>query len=511
MKKEVYNLYKPLRNHLRPVGIENAFYAIWAYLNFFQFNNAIPNNIQVDKIITDSKNDARRFLSEWELSLLAREMIVNGQENLSGATKNFQNYNYFSNAINKIKEFESNLSKLYINKNNILTELRRLSHRQFPWQQKPNSVDFIRYYKIYNNERLKEIAENKLKLSIQQWYTIGTAITGGILSHPKLNIDSEITIAGITKKHFDIFINFTSTNLTDLKEIIQRDVDYDDQYVYAFNPLEYYPLIKIKKYYYCPIITFLIWRMTSGIYFDLVNEKNFGNNFGFAFQDYIEEISKKVFKNKKIAFIPEEKYYVNTKTQKDSVDFIIKKNNLAFFVEAKAKRIQNKSKTQLLSNETMEKDLNILAEDILQIYKTIRDYKNGCYKHFKYDKSIIIYPLLVTLEDWYLFGEDVNNLKEKVKQKLITAKLSLNCLDEMPYTTCSIKNYEHLVQVINNIEINVIMNDWFKPEHNGHNFGQFLFSNYSKHFKSLDYFFPNDFENIYPDQVMKKPPIPEQF
>lgn len=504
MKQIIYNLYKPLRNHLRAVSVENAFYVIWAYLNFFQFNKTLPSDIQVNEIITSNQNNARRFLSEWELSLLAREIITNGQESLNGPIKNFQDYNYFSSAINKIKEFESNLSKLYINKNNILTELRRLSHRQFPWQQKPNSVDFIRYYKIYNNSRLKKVTENKLKLTIQQWYTIGTAITGGILSHPKFNIDPEVTIAGITKKHFDIFINFTSNNLKALKEIINRDVDYDDQYVYALNPLEYYPLIKIKEYYYCPIITFLIWRITSGIYFDLVNEKDFGNNFGFAFQDYIEEISKKIFENKKIVFIPEEKYYINKNTPKDSVDFIIKKNNSAFFVEAKAKRIQNKSKTQLLSSETMEKDLNILAEDILQIYKTIKDHKNGHYKHFIYNESIIIYPLLVTLEDWYLFGEDVNNLKEMVKQKMINAKLPLIYLDVMPYTICSIKNYEHLIQVINNLEINAVMNDWFKPEHNGHNFGQFLFSNYSGHYKSLDYYFPNDFENIFPRSNYEK-------
>ncbi len=181
------------------------------------------------------------------------------------------------------------------------------------------------------------------------------------------------------------------------------------------------------------------------------------------------------------------------------------------FVEAKAKRIQNKSKTQLLSSETIEKDLKIIAEDVLQIYKTIRDYKNRFYTHFNYNKSVNIYPLLVTLEDWYLFGEDAKNLKVKVRQKLIDAELPIKYLDEMPYTICSIRNYEHLIEIVNILEINTVMKEWFKPEHNGHNFGQFLFSNYSEYYKSLDYYFPDDFENIYPNQIMKKPPISEQF
>lgn len=504
MKAQIYNLYKPLRNHLKPVNLEKALYVIWAYSNYLQFNCEFPADIQVNKIITDGQNNYRRFISEWELSLLTREVIVNSQEITNKATENFQNYKYFSAAIDKIKDFENNLSGIYVNSENILTEIRRIAYRQFPWQQKPCSEDFVRYYKIFNNPRLKTTLEDKLKLSIQQWYTVGTAITGAFLTKPRLYIDPEIEIGGVTKKHFDLFIDFVSSDFKKIKTIIDKDVNYDDQYIYAFNPLEYYPVIKTNKYYLCPLLTFLIWRMTSGIYFDLVNEKNFGNNYGLAFQDYIDEISKIILKGSDIELIPEQEYCTNSKTVKKSVDFILRKNNAAFFIEAKTKRIQSRAKTQLLSNEAIEKDLNILAVDILQIYKTIKDYKNNSYTHFKFNESITIHPLLVTLEGWYLFREDLNTLKEKVKEEMIKAELPLNYLDEMPYTICSIKNYENLLQVINILDIETVMENWHKPEYIGHSFESFLHNNYSNFCKSLVDYFPNDFENIYSNLNLKQ-------
>jgi len=149
--------------------------------------------------------------------------------------------------------------------------------------------------------------------------------------------------------------------------------------------LEYYPLVKIDQYYYCPIITFLVWRITSGFYFDLIkdkkNEENFGSQFGLAFQDYLNEISEKILSGGKTIFISEQEY-ISGGNKKNSVDIILSQNNAAFFVEAKAKRLQVRSKSQLISKDAIEKDLEILADDIVQVYKTTYDYEKNLYPQF---------------------------------------------------------------------------------------------------------------------------------
>ncbi|MFZ2523161.1 MAG: hypothetical protein WAW92_02130 [Minisyncoccia bacterium] len=86
--ERLYQIYKPLRNHLRKVSIENALYVIWTYVNNFQFGNPFPRDIEVDQSVIRAINVPSRGVYEWELALLAREMIVNGETNQLSAEKN---------------------------------------------------------------------------------------------------------------------------------------------------------------------------------------------------------------------------------------------------------------------------------------------------------------------------------------------------------------------------------------------------------------------------------------
>ncbi len=504
MNQKVLDLYIPLRDHLRPVAIENAFYVIWAYMNLFQFDTPMPANIRVaDVVVKNHRFPPGRGVLEWELALLAREMVANGRDNLLAATRNFQDWNYFAAAINGIKDFENNAWPIFGDSSNVMKEVRRIAHRQFPWQTRIGTDLFLRYFKIYNNPRVASVVKDKLGLTVQQWYIAGTAAFGATVSNNKFNIDPNLVVGDVTKKEFDIFFKLISTNLNNLKKIIAKNVTYDDEFVYAFNPLEYYPLILIGEYYYCPIVNFLAWRITSGIFFDLVGDKNFGHPFGLAFQDYLEEVAKKVLNPSKAEVFGEQKYKVGKK-EEDSIDLIIAQKDAAFFVEAKAKRMQAKSKSQLSSDDAIDRDLEILADDIVQVYATINDYKNGSYVHFQIRPETKIYPLVVTLEDWFLFGLDIDNLAKKVEAKLKNRGLPVAYPEEMPYAICCARDFEHLTQILNIHSIGDVMSGWLVPEKKGHNFGQFLVTNYRGKYGSMDQFFRGDFERIYPASVMKR-------
>ncbi|MDP2692933.1 MAG: hypothetical protein Q8O88_04810 [bacterium] len=505
MNNELYNLYKPLRNHLRPVAIENAFYVIWAYINFFQFDKSIPNDIQFPRELIENKDKPNRAISEWELALLAREVISNGTDSISFATKNFNNWDYFATAINKIKAFENNAWPIFGDKSNVLDELGRIAKRQFPWQIKTSSVLFLRHFKIFSNPRIAKMIEEKIGLTIQQWYVIGTALLGSVLGHPKVNIDPNIQISSITKKHFDHFLSYISTDLNNLKEIINRDVKYDDQFVYCFNPLEYYPLVKIGNYYYCPISIFLAWRITSGIYFDLDKSGRFGDEFGHAFQDYLMEISNKVISDSgRINVLPESKYQPPGGTDKDSVDIILKDGNSAIFLESKTKRLSVRSRSELLSRDSINKDIGVLAQAVVQIYSTILDYEKGLYPHMPYNQNLKIYPIVVTLEDWFIFGKDAEDLQSQVTQLMTARNIPPVYLEKMPYVIAWTLDYETLIQLINQYSIGDIMSAWFMPDKVHHNFGQFLATSYHGQYKYIDDYFPGDFEKIYPDLLMRE-------
>ncbi len=101
------------------------------------------------------------------------------------------------------------------------------------------------------------------------------------------------------------------------------------------------------------------------------------------------------------------------------------------------------------------------------------------------------------MEDWFLFGEDSFYLKDLVVAQLNKRGFLKEYIIDMPYIVCSTRNFEQLLQVSNNHEIIDIMDNWKLPENNGHNFGQFLYTNYGSEFKSINEYFPDDFKDIY--------------
>ena len=88
-----------------------------------------------------------------------------------------------------------------------------------------------------------------------------------------------------------------------------------------------YPLIKMtyqgkNDSIGCPIPTLFFWRVTSGLYYDIVGHKSFNRAFGKSFEDYVGAVLNKVYNQTKFDIIKETKYIVSKSTE-DTVDWIL--------------------------------------------------------------------------------------------------------------------------------------------------------------------------------------------
>ena len=148
----VFELYKPFRNKVSLLSIEDTFFVIWAYSQKLQINDfEIPKEIEVHKTFLEHQIP-QSILAEWELEILTKEVILNGG---AVATKGhtFRSWNTLADIVNQLKTLENEIYRLYGSRDNILMELIRISHRQFVWQgNRPNQVAIIRYYKIFNEK-----------------------------------------------------------------------------------------------------------------------------------------------------------------------------------------------------------------------------------------------------------------------------------------------------------------------------------------------------------------------
>lgn len=498
----VFQEYKPLRNHLSKLRLDDSFFVIWSYIQHLQFNNQIPNEIEV---ISDFLNadyiQKMRWCSAWELETLTREIIINGSE--SGSDKTIRKWNYFAGSINKLKNLENKIAGVYVNQANILTELFRIAHRQFLWQAGPNSEFLTRYYKIFSAPQLDEILQKSTELTTKNLYLVGMLFIGAYLKHPAINLPINVDVKGLNQDNTAKFLKCFSTTIDDLHKRVVEEQELNDKFAYSFSSLRAFPIIKMnyrgQERLVCPLPTLLFWRITNGVYYSICNEKGFDNYFGTSFQNYTGEVIKKAISaSRKINFSSEEQYFAG-KNRKDSVDWIIYDDNSALFVECKTKRLKLPAKFELNDNSYTNDELEKMADFILQIYKTIKDYKKNRYPSFKFDENRKIFPLVLTLENWHLFGDKLPNEINKILiQKLKQESIGISYLEEMPYSICSIDEFEKMVQIIEKTGIlNFMQNKVFDSEKKKWEFQSYMNSEFTEYYRNAKFLFEKDYNDIF--------------
>ena len=195
--------------------------------------------------------------------------------------------------------------------------------------------------------------------------------------------------------------------------MLQAEHALDDGFAYRYSSLREFPLVELsyrgQDEIACPLPTLLFWRITNGLYYSLKDTPGFPTAFGKSFQRFVGDVLSERINNAEMSILEQREFQVG-KNRKDSVDWIVLQGEqAALFLECKAKRLTWASKVGLSNLAALEQDIRKLAGAVVQVYKTIRDYREGRYPHLAYVEAIKVYPAIATLEDWYLFGHDLPN------------------------------------------------------------------------------------------------------
>ncbi len=451
-KSALYIAYKPLRNHLRKLGIQESLLVVWHYFRFLRQGASEFPDMEVLGDFLEEKDpiQRRRMISEWELETLVREIFIQSWPWVSDQ-KSLRKGNYFVNAINKVKDFTGSISNLYISTENVLREMHRLIHHQSVWQSKRPSEQYLtRYYKIFSHPDLVPLLETHFGLKLQEIYLFVCALYGYYLNKIALDYPPHVEILHLTPRDFQKFIEKFSKPYDELRQEMLDSREIDERFFYAFNPLRRYPIVRMpyfgKDSLVCPDSTMLFWRLTDGIYYEIVSKSGFPAAFGESFQIYVGEVLSKSCKQYKV--FPEQDYG-SKHDRKASVDWIIDDGKNALFIECKTKRMRHDAKAELLSDEVLGEDLDKMADFIVQTYKSIADYRQNRYPQLPYNMRRSVYPIVLTLENWLIFGDPLmKDLDARVATKMTKAKLPLKWLNDMPYSVYPIETFENLIQIV---------------------------------------------------------------
>lgn len=515
---KVYKTWKPLRNLLGKFDLYDSLAVIRWYFTLKQtrLDLSVPSDLEPHP----NYQDPAYFLP-WELETLSREVIV-ASDHLTVPRYTMRNPDHLARAVNRLKAIEEVITEEYVNQQNIYQEVSvRLAHRQFKYQtERPNLTNMVRYSKIFSDPSVEEYVKARTGLSTRQIYTISSAFWITFCQNFRLTITNiESQLKDITPEDVERFLNYFAKPIEEVRELLKSPEEHqmNDKFEYAYNSQFAYPIMKVtvaaELSIICPLPTLLVWRSTSGLYYDLydlkLNGVDFGSVFGIAYENYIGGMLEKTFEKTKIKVYKGEP---NTGSNPNTCDWVVESRREVLFVETKTKRLSMAAKTALMSRAEIDAELDVLAKAVVQVYRSYLAYRDGTYSSpaYSYNSRKKHFVAVVTLEEWYLLGDQISQLRDLVTKKLNDLGIDTNLINDAPYVVMSSDDVEHFSYLART----VLMGDTINPywagqagEYHGHEFGTYVDKAFKTELNDYSYVYSDEENNLFTVPLKGKQPM----
>jgi hypothetical protein len=445
----LYDNYKPFRNRLSALDRWDTLEVLWAYAQYWQVAQfQMPAAIEVNPPFLQSRHEQPYI---WQIERLARESILHaGLSADRGRT--LRSWKILAQTINAMRALEEAIHEAIVPAERALHALVRISHEQFPWAGGPNIRLAARYFRIYDRERIKALFLEETGLSLEKVFLIGMGLWGHFTGRASIAADIEVQVPNLTAADMQGVLRLVGKDFHELRGLIGAAHQIDETYEYQFNHLRAFPLVKLARggidRYLCPVPTLLFWRFTSGLYYDLVGKsQDFGTELGASFADYAGEALRRATDGSNLQVIAEAPYQAGHGEER-TADWLVEQNGThAAFIECKTKRLRHDAKAHIVDLEVFEADVGALADSVVQLYRTIVDYEAGRYPNLAFAAERQVYPVVVTMEEWYPFGVVRRRLREFVNARLTAGGLAGDLVQRMPYCVMSAAELEKAAQL----------------------------------------------------------------
>jgi hypothetical protein len=331
-----YEEYKPFRNYMRRFSLIDSLVDLWRYAQHILDDKPLPPNYAVGK---PRFEPIRRRIWPWDLDILARETILNAS---TRGDRSFRRWNDLAGAINHIRDLDNAAYAVSADERDVLFEMHRIAHRQFPWQRKVGVNPLMRAFKIFGRDTVNAIVVGKFGMTMRQVLLMGITMTGHFQKAGDMSIKQDCHELGVPQAAAHAFIARLTSPIDDLRVAMAKLQSYGPDWLYAWNPLEEKPLVAIDRsrpdLVVCPLPFYLLRRTSTGVFYDLVGSRDFDNAFGDSFQVYIGEVIEFACKPPRFTILPEEPYY-NGSNKFHGVDWVVSDDTGHLFIEAKTKRL----------------------------------------------------------------------------------------------------------------------------------------------------------------------------
>lgn len=313
----------------------------------------------------------------------------------------------------------------------------------------------------------------------------------------------DLSLPDVTHADYDQFMQLYSLPMKEMKQRLAAGRKLDDTFMYQFHALQSHPLILTevdrRTANICPVPTLLFWRITSGLFYDLIKERGFDQAFGASFQEYVGDMLEKTLRETPTTIYPEE-----TDPRPKRTDWIIDQPSAFMLVECKTKRMTIGARTTIQDNNELHAQLEVIGEAVAQSYQALEAYRNGKYRQQQYPYNAVKQPFIcvVTLENWRVIGPQLETLREIVKDRLLQVGLDANLMKQAPFIVCSVNELEEFAYLLKTHDLaNIVRDYWDNLEMSSWAFISYLWHRYKEELEQYQYVFAGELGGIFTFQI----------
>jgi hypothetical protein len=455
-----FELYKPLRNRLRSHNLWSGLGTAWRYFQFLHFDQELPEAL-MNPALRLGRAPLHAGLHGHLLELLTRELLLHADAH---GGKPFDTAALAFGAMRELHRIDDAHWGSYEGRpDNILLQLSRIAHQQFPWQIQPSDADVAHHHALYSHPMVEPLLVEKHGLTGTEVAQLVLLFSEQLLSTPFLTLgflrksDPEIGRAVLS------LAESLSRTAAEQRAELQRLQRHDVNWGFTFNALRATPLLRVPGAgrLMSPAPTLLIRRLTDGIYYDLVDRAGFGEAIGTAFEHHVGWIARRLG-GKSMRLLPEERW---GRPEQRSVDWIVEDQSATLFVECKLARMDFASQTELADEPPIAKGLARMAENVAQLYASLSKGLGGQYPHWK-RRGLPVHPVLVTFYEWFFFGPYMHReLERLLETELERRRVPAALVREHPFTICSASDFAGIMAAAAGEGVNAVLSELHSEKH----------------------------------------------
>jgi hypothetical protein len=294
-------------------------------------------------VTTDITSPAH--MHKWELETLANELLTIPKRDQSRdarvralANDSLQN---LVNSLNTLRKLENQEAARGLDNVGIFREMARIANRQFDWQRGYLNVpQFYRSTFVYGQGVCAAHFEATYGITVNTFSAVGFAMYAGLSVGPMFHRGSDLSALGVTREEMERAFQLLSLPHPELRTLASAERAGVFHTAYRPSVLRRFPCIGFGggERIYSPLPQLILERVTSGIFYDVVNGSGAVRaDYGARFEQYCLAYLRAVLPG--LGWEPEREYRVS-KARRDTPDILsVTDGEVGLAIECKATRM----------------------------------------------------------------------------------------------------------------------------------------------------------------------------